>query len=633
MAQPVVVLIPSDTTTGIEVIELIADTPFQVQTTEFVHGPAGPAGVPGSTGPAGPIGATGPIGPTGPSGGPTGATGPVGATGAIGATGPTGVTGATGPIGATGPSGGPTGPTGATGPIGPAGATGPTGVGATGATGPAGTVGATGATGPAGPTGATGPTGVGGAGGGLNGVNHQTGTSYAIDIVNDKGKLVTFNNAAAITVSLPDPSSVVDSFPVGSIVSLTNYPIYSGNITGVGQSFTPSASGNLKSVGFYLSKTGAPTGNAVAKLYAHSGTYGSTGVPTGTALATSTNFDVSTLTTTQTVIYFTFPTTYALVSGTNYVVTVEYSGGTSANCINAGLNSPSTGHPGNASDFTTGWNALSNYDAVFYVQAYTADPKFFVFIEDLGAGVVTLTPTNALIDGVSNLAVAQNQGCLITLNGTGYYTSRGLGVGGPTGPAGASGPIGATGVTGPIGPIGATGPTGPTGPSGGPTGATGPIGATGATGPAGSTLGTWDAIYQVTPDFTTTSATLVNVTGLSHSALANALYEIECVLAYNMSATNAINVCIAFSAAGALGTYNAFSIGASAASAAHTTGSIGTASGSIDTAGSAVTPLLFIKAIVKTGANAGNITVQVLRTTSGTLTIYTGSIMYAKRLA
>ena len=68
--------------------------------------------------------------------------------------------------------------------------------------------------------------------------------------------------------------------------------IYAGGNPAVGQSFT----GNgliLNSAEFYLKKKGSPTGNAVVKIYAHSGTYGTSSVPTGSALATSDNFDVS----------------------------------------------------------------------------------------------------------------------------------------------------------------------------------------------------------------------------------------------------------------------------------------------------------------------------------------------------
>lgn len=57
-----------------------------------------------------------------------------------------------------------------------------------------------GPTGPSGPTGPTGPTGA--TGSNLVGFNTQTGTTYTLAI-GDKDDLVTLNNAAAITVTVP----------------------------------------------------------------------------------------------------------------------------------------------------------------------------------------------------------------------------------------------------------------------------------------------------------------------------------------------------------------------------------------------------------------------------------------------
>ena len=93
-----------------------------------------------------------------------------------------------------------------TGDVGAAGATGATGAqGNTGATGNTGAAGNTGATGATGNTGATGPTG-------SDAVltlsfNQQTGTTYTL-AASDKDKLVELNNASAITVTVPNNSSV-----------------------------------------------------------------------------------------------------------------------------------------------------------------------------------------------------------------------------------------------------------------------------------------------------------------------------------------------------------------------------------------------------------------------------------------
>jgi hypothetical protein len=148
------------------------------------------------------------------------------------------------------------------------------------------------------------------------------------------------------------------------------------NITkGWSQSFTATG-GNLKSAKFYLSKSASPTGNATAKLYNHSGTYGTSSKPTGAALATSDNFDVSTLTGSLQLITFTFSGTTPpfLVPSQTYVITIEYSGGSATNIVNVGYDS-TPAHGGNEAnqDLGTGnWSTGGAGDLIFYV--YTADP-------------------------------------------------------------------------------------------------------------------------------------------------------------------------------------------------------------------------------------------------------------------
>jgi hypothetical protein len=82
------------------------------------------------------------------------------------------------------------------------------------------------------------------------------------------------------------------------------------------QSFTVKNPGILDSIEFYLSITGALTGNITAKIYDMAGTIGTNGVPTGAVLATSDNLDISTLTSTPTLTSFTF-------SGVNKISLIE----------------------------------------------------------------------------------------------------------------------------------------------------------------------------------------------------------------------------------------------------------------------------------------------------------------------
>jgi len=75
-----------------------------------------------------------------------------------------------------------------------------------------------GPTGPTGPTGSTGAAGATGASGtNLAGFNTQTGTTYTL-VLGDKDKLVTLNNASAITLTVP-PSV----FSANDIVNIAQF--------------------------------------------------------------------------------------------------------------------------------------------------------------------------------------------------------------------------------------------------------------------------------------------------------------------------------------------------------------------------------------------------------------------------
>lgn len=145
--------------------------------------------------------------------------------------------------------------------------------------------------------------------------------------------------------------------------------IYNGFITAYAQGFT-GASYNLDSCKFYLKKNGSPTGNAVAKLYTHTGTFGSTGTPTGAALATSDNFNVATLTTSYQLITFTFSgvNRYSLVAATKYCIALEFSGGDGSNVVHSGVDNSSPSHGGNDAYYFGGsWTPQAGQDLCFYV--------------------------------------------------------------------------------------------------------------------------------------------------------------------------------------------------------------------------------------------------------------------------
>lgn len=140
----------------------------------------------------------------------------------------------------------------------------------------------------------------------------------------------------------------------------------SGSYTSIGQSFTGTAD-DIFSCKFYLKKTSSPTGNIVAKLYAHTGVYGTNGVPTGPALATSETVNASTIGTSFALQAFNFSTSeqYTMVAGTKYCIVLEWTptGGT----IILGSDNSTPTHGGNLVEYNGSWTANSGVDVCFYV--------------------------------------------------------------------------------------------------------------------------------------------------------------------------------------------------------------------------------------------------------------------------
>ena len=131
--------------------------------------------------------------------------------------------------------------------------------------------------------------------------------------------------------------------------------------------------GDLRYVKFYVKKEGSPAGNATAVLYAHSGNYGTSSVPTGAALGTSDTIDVSELGTNYSLITFTFTGAqqYTMIEGVKYCIALAYSGGDISNRLVAGHGIETVyGHPGNLSAVIGGsWVAVAPSNLCFYVYA------------------------------------------------------------------------------------------------------------------------------------------------------------------------------------------------------------------------------------------------------------------------
>lgn len=158
------------------------------------------------------------------------------------------------------------------------------------------------------------------------------------------------------------------------------------NITGavIGQSITGDGR-KITKLSSYLHRTLSPTGNVTMSIYAHSGVFGTSSVPTGTPLLTSDGVDASTIATSVTLYDFSIPESSQIVLeyGVHYCITVNYDGD-ATNYISVGHDTTSPTHAGNKFYYLAGWNAQSSEDMVFYVYGDIAYTKIGDFkVEDV----------------------------------------------------------------------------------------------------------------------------------------------------------------------------------------------------------------------------------------------------------
>jgi hypothetical protein len=158
---------------------------------------------------------------------------------------------------------------------------------------------------------------------------------------------------------------LVDSYTAGTP---SDHTTYTGGYIYIGQSFTCTDAVILDSCKFALKKyKGSPTGSAYAQVYAHSGTYGTSSVPTGEALATSDAFDIASLTTSYQYIKFIFSGANKIIlNGSTYYCIVFYNNnGNTANYVS--VERASEGHSGNGFRSTDGITWGGTNDFHFYV--------------------------------------------------------------------------------------------------------------------------------------------------------------------------------------------------------------------------------------------------------------------------
>lgn len=132
---------------------------------------------------------------------------------------------------------------------------------------------------------------------------------------------------------------------------------------------------------------------------------------------------------------------------------------------------------------------------------------------------------------------------------------------------------------------------------------------------------------------TTTGQALTNITGLSVALTTNAVYEFEAVMTGSTTAvTTGTGYGVQYSVAG--GAVEAFITASSTSTATKTLriSALNTSAQAFLTT-SAQTGGILIKGRVTTGANAGNLTIQHLKVTSGTSTIFIGSFLKVTRIS
>ena len=138
----------------------------------------------------------------------------------------------------------------------------------------------------------------------------------------------------------------------------------------IAQSFEVS-SGNyvLDSCKFKLYKEADDGGNVYVEVYEHTGTFGSTSKPTGTALATSDTINISDLSSSASWVKFSFTGANRItLEGGYYCLAIHCStGGT--DYITCQIDSASTTDPGNFSATSNGstWTTTSSWDILFEI--------------------------------------------------------------------------------------------------------------------------------------------------------------------------------------------------------------------------------------------------------------------------
>jgi hypothetical protein len=213
---------------------------------------------------------------------------------------------------------------------------------------------------------------------GFVGMNNSSFADLSIDNLTTTGGTITKLEPQYLLSSVASNQASIDNSYSETNVNVGHTV---NNVEISGQCFT-SSGGVLRSAIFALNRTGSPTGNAFAKIYATTGSVGTTCVPTGGVLATSNGVDISTVVTTAGVYElktFTFggANNITLSGSTAYAVVLVYPTGDGSNYINLGGDDTASTHAGNrvgSGDAGANWFNSATQDEAFYTYVSANPP-------------------------------------------------------------------------------------------------------------------------------------------------------------------------------------------------------------------------------------------------------------------
>lgn len=186
--------------------------------------------------------------------------------------------------------------------------------------------------------------------------------------------------AAAAAPTLPGCASATGSIlqQLDQTASSSAYSSFTFDVA-VGQSFDSTGMASIDGFCLSMSRTGSPTGTIKLQVKAHSGTYGTSSVPTGAVLAESLDYDIAAVSTNaSTFERYWLELTSALVPSVQYyTVEVDTSSivGDASNSISFWANSADAGaDPGNLFyDSGAGYVASSSQDLLMRIYGTSGD--------------------------------------------------------------------------------------------------------------------------------------------------------------------------------------------------------------------------------------------------------------------